>query len=419
MKQKYNFSMPGGKTSVRDELNKLDSVEDFNFKIIPYVEIEPNKINDYPITDIEQLAYDIRASNYLEPLGVICNPEGSPKKYRLFSGERRYTAIGMILQEDPDYPLFKKGIPCMVKRNLNEIDEEIMLILANKQRNMTEDFKQQKARRLIRLYEMKQEQTGEKINVTKKVSEELGIGIRQAQRYSKIERSLIPELQAALDESKISLENAANIAGMDEASQRLTLQLLETNKSISAKEISRIRDENRAMAEKLSALEADILERSKETESLRQEVHDKERQLSAAAEQETRLRSKLEQELKNSQPGHPLEEALQKDLADMQAEKRRLEQELLKQKSDFKSQEEQISHLQEELAKQKSDSPPIPPARLEELAACASLENAYADLERKARACVLQTISFRKKYEGTPAAEKLKQALRDLLKTIA
>lgn len=103
-------------------------------------------------------------------------------------------------------------------------------ILANKQRNMTEDFKQQKARRLIRLYEMKQEQTGEKINVTKKVSEELGI--------------------------------------------------------------DQIRDENRAMAEKLSALETDILERSKETESLRQEVHDKERQLSAAAEQETRLRRK-------------------------------------------------------------------------------------------------------------------------------
>lgn len=103
-------------------------------------------------------------------------------------------------------------------------------ILANNQRNMTENFKQQKARRLIQFYEMKQEQTGEKINVTKKVSEELGI--------------------------------------------------------------DQIRDENRAMAEKLPALEADILERSKETESLRQEVHDKERQLSAAAEQETRLRRK-------------------------------------------------------------------------------------------------------------------------------
>ncbi len=48
-------------------------------------------------------------------------------------------------------------------------------ILANKQRNMTENFKQQKARRLIQFYEMKQEQTGEKINVTKKVSEKLGI----------------------------------------------------------------------------------------------------------------------------------------------------------------------------------------------------------------------------------------------------
>lgn len=269
MQQKFNLSIGGNTASAKDEIQRLQAQDFFDIKLVPFDEIEANKLNDYPIIEIDELAEEIKVYGLLEPLGLIRNPLDSPVKYRLYSGERRYTAIGNILKEAPDFPAFKNGIPCMIRKAADPIDEEIKIILSNKTRPMSEELRRKKAQRLAELYTLKQETTSEKFNITKKIATDLNIGERQAQRYTAINKKLIPELQKAFDDSKINLENAASIANMDLAAQKAVLELIEKNKTIGKQEIDLVKKQNEILsAQKNSSAESHTVD----TEKLRNEI---------------------------------------------------------------------------------------------------------------------------------------------------
>lgn len=232
MAPKNNFSF-GNKNSIKVELDKMKATETGSmYKVVPYDEIETNGLNDYPITEIDQLKEEIKSFGLIKPLGLIPNEPGEGnKKYRLFDGERRFTAIGLLLAEGDDR--FAIGIPCMIDNKiLKPVDEEIKLILANTQREMTPELKRSKVLRLSELYKKKEEEDGVKLNITKLIAGHLNLGERQVQKMNQVNTNLIPELQDALDDSKLSLDKAAQISSLPKTTQTKVANMIENNSDI-------------------------------------------------------------------------------------------------------------------------------------------------------------------------------------------
>lgn len=353
-KQRFTFNNNYIETgsSAKDELTKIQTQEYFNIQIIPYDDIEPNEMNDFEIVDIESLVHEIKEYGLIQPLGVIPNKDyevTNRKKYRLYNGERRYRAIGIILKEDPSYPAFKKGIPCVIdKKDISPIDEEIKLILANKQRNMSEEFKRKKAQRLIELYQQKAAETGEKTNITKVVAKDMNIGERQVRRYSSISK-LIPELQKAFDESKFNLERAASIANMDEESQRAILQLIENNKKIGTEEVLRVKKEKEILQNELNKMEELVQNQTKETEKLEKDLNAKNLEIQKITKNESDLRAEILNEVISNAPSQEKIDELEKKIAKVKAEKERIEQESKNTKYALKEKEQSIKELKSQI----------------------------------------------------------------------
>lgn len=75
--------------------------------LIPRSEIRKNTRNGYEISNVEELAADIKESGLAQPLEVLALEDG----YRLLTGERRLTAIDRLIASG-DWDM---DIPCVVK----------------------------------------------------------------------------------------------------------------------------------------------------------------------------------------------------------------------------------------------------------------------------------------------------------------
>lgn len=400
-KPTFNFNMGNGISSAKEVLDKIDTQEFFNYKIVPYEEIEPNIINDYPIIDIEELAEEIKNYGLIEPLGIILNKNfennTSNKKYRLYSGERRYTAIGLILSENPDYPAFKKGVPCMIeKKELSSIDEEIKLILANKQRNMTEEFKRKKTQRLIELYKKKSAETGEKINITKKVAEDLHIGERQARRYSTIEK-LLPELKEAFDQAKFNLENAASIANMDPESQKLIVSLIQNNKQIGKEELEKVKTERDLFKNKIDKLEIEIQNSSQETKKLKDFLKEKEEEIDKTNLDKETLRNQIKKELQKNSPSNDIISKKEAEIKRLESAKSLLESEKKETEHIILNKENSIIELKLQL--EKTNNPDISVSLKEKFKEEAAIIAIEKELDKKIQEYSISLNNFKKKYK--------------------
>lgn len=199
-------------------------------ELIMIDDLQVNELNDYPITEIEALAEEIRTFGLINPLNVKPT-NGAGKKYTIISGERRYTAIKLLLSEGDTS--FEKGIPCWIDTKIeDELEERIKLILANTQREMSDEFKRKKTIELYDLYQAWANKTGKKINIGKLVAQNLGISDRQVMRYKKIEKELIPELKNELDNSNITLVQALELTSLPTEEQEAAANLITGDISI-------------------------------------------------------------------------------------------------------------------------------------------------------------------------------------------
>lgn len=88
---------------------------------IPRDEIKKNSRNGYSIGNIEELAQDIKSSGIAQPLEVVEDEGGG---YRLLTGERRLTAVDLLIQRGE----WEGEIPCVVKE-LDDYDLPLPLDL--------------------------------------------------------------------------------------------------------------------------------------------------------------------------------------------------------------------------------------------------------------------------------------------------
>lgn len=192
--------------------------------VLKYIDVEdlvPSEDNFYSMPAIDELAGLIELSGGVKQPGLVVPLGGG--KYKVISGHRRRLASLQLVKQGKE--VYRK-MPCMVEDSereqgedadeLRAIDEAILLITTNGQREKTDWDKVQEAARLRALLEKKRR--FEKIpgETRKLIAEQLGTTPAQVGRYDSIAKHLIPAFKGWLEEGKIGISVAYELSTLPE-----------------------------------------------------------------------------------------------------------------------------------------------------------------------------------------------------------
>ena len=196
--------------------------------VLKYIDVDdlvPSEDNFYSMSAIEELASLIELSGGVKQPALV-SPLGGGK-YKVIAGHRRRLAsLRLVKQGKEGY----RKMPCMVEDierepgpeadELRAIDEAILLITTNGQREKTDWDKVQEATRLRALLEKKRR--FEKIpgETRKLIAEQLGTTPAQVGRYDSIEKHLIPAFKTWLEQGQIGISVAYELSTLPEDVQQ-------------------------------------------------------------------------------------------------------------------------------------------------------------------------------------------------------
>ena len=204
-------------------------------KYIDIYDLVPSEDNFYSMTQIEELASLIEISGGVKQPGLAAPLGGG--KYRVIAGHRRRLASIFLVEQGKEQ--YRK-MPCMVEEaarekpgspeeaeeaeKLREIDEGILLIATNGQREKTDWERVQEVTRLRELLEQKRQ--FEKIpgQTRKIIAEHLGTIPAQVGRYESIAKHLTPEFQSELAAGRVNVSVAYELSKMPEEEQAEAFQ---------------------------------------------------------------------------------------------------------------------------------------------------------------------------------------------------
>lgn len=222
--------------------------EENGFKV-DYIDIDDivrNENNDYSIQDIEELAVSISLVGIRQNLEVM--PIGGGK-YRLISGERRYTAVKKLVTEDGREDLRK--LPCKVtvpEKNIgydipSEIKELWLLTTNNSQREKTEADRLIDIRNQKKIYQALIA-AGVELDGKQRdwIAKSLDMSSAQVQRYEFIDKNLSPELKQGFEDNKIPLTVAVDVAKQDAKGQKKLAGKLAENKKITQADVDTLKE---------------------------------------------------------------------------------------------------------------------------------------------------------------------------------
>lgn len=229
-KEKGNFKVGAGLISLRSENTDNEIV------YLSRGEIQKNKNNKYSIGNIKSLAWSIDMLGLVQPLHVNKNPEDGI--YTLLGGERRLTAIDMLI-DDPDNTKWttETRIPCVLKDPDNiplpldpEMKESLSIISTNKEsRTYTDADKLMEIREWKKIITALREAGVESIPGSEEGNAENGIAIKGEKtrdilvkttgmsrgtinKFEKVENQGSNKVKEALLNNEISLSTANTLA---------------------------------------------------------------------------------------------------------------------------------------------------------------------------------------------------------------
>lgn len=330
-----DFKKAISNNNVGNELKKLKSIEEFNFQLIPYEKIKRNPNNKYEVKPekIKEIKESLKEYGLHHNI-VIIPVEDSEKPYMLLSGEVRHTAIGELLQEGNTKFIY--GIPSkIIPKDTPLIDQKIIIEETNlKQRDYTPEELRKAIKRLNEYIYEKKSLNGQNVKkgeVIKEVSEMAGIGTRQIHRITAINEKLISELQVAFDEKKLTIEKAAQLAQLDDNTQKLIVAEFEDLKNMNSKEIKELQE---IVNKKESEIEKIKEENEKQLKQLNDELNEKEeiiiqkeQQLQQTIDNENQIKNEFLKEMNNSNPNNEKINALENELSTLLSKKESLTRE--------------------------------------------------------------------------------------------
>lgn len=222
--------------------------------VLKYIDVEdlvPSEDNFYSMSNIEELAGLIELSGGVKQPGLVVPLGGG--KYKVISGHRRRLASLQLVKQGKE--AYRK-MPCMVEDagreqgpeadELRAIDEAILLITTNGQREKTGKDKVEEATRLRELLERKRKFENIPGEARKIIAEWMGTTPAQVGRYDSIAKHLIPAFKTWLEEEKINISVAYELSTMSEREQLTALDRARAiGRGPSIDEVKRLREELR------------------------------------------------------------------------------------------------------------------------------------------------------------------------------
>lgn len=221
----------------------------FRLQDIPIDKIYSNDKNFYPLTDIEQLANEIKLCGLMENLTVVKDP-CERGEYRLVSGERRWRALTYLVENGEDK---FKNVSAKVTRFDNQNEEELYLIVANSYRTKDSATKMNEVKRMQELlqnaknngtsingYDMQQE------SIRSVMSKLLGMSETKIAELTVVINHLIDEFMDMLNDGSLGISVAYKIAGMSPDMQREFFEYCENEPKITLNVVQRFKDKKMA-----------------------------------------------------------------------------------------------------------------------------------------------------------------------------
>ena len=203
-------------------------------KYIDVYDLVPSEDNFYSMSAIDELAALIELSGGVKQPALVVPLGGG--KYKIIAGHRRQLASLRLVKQGKD--AYRK-MPCMVEGDkwepeqeddeLRAIDEAILLITTNGQREKTDWDKVQEATRLRELLDQKRR--FEKIpgETRKLIAEQLGTTPAQVGRYDSIAKHLNQYFTDLLAKGKIGISLAYDLSTLAEDLQHSAMLFHEKN----------------------------------------------------------------------------------------------------------------------------------------------------------------------------------------------
>lgn len=331
-----NETLQGKAGTLAQELVTASMPKAFDFRFVPRAKIQFYSENEYPQENIESLAEKILNEGLIHNLEVFYLLDTDT--YILDSGERRCRALDMLIEkysnygdtESEDYKKyllhvkqFEKGYPCKVilstgSTDSDNLDLRIRHYVANeevRERNPAETAK--RIADLNQLYSMRnQERPDKKININKKIGEDLGISDRQVKKYKSIQK-LIPDLQKKFEENEITLTEGSNYSSLSKEEQKQLLKLI--NEGANKNEINSLYENISIMKKSLEEKEQEIrllekekneIEQQMQTSEAHKESNNHKELLESKEEEIKKLKEQLSKERENPIPADGYPEAL-------------------------------------------------------------------------------------------------------------
>ena len=226
-------------------------------KYIDVGDLVPSENNFYSMSAIEELASLIELAGGVKQPGLAVPMGGG--KYKLLAGHRRRLAsIFLVEQGKKEY----RQMPCMVEEvereeagtpeeraeadELREIDEEILLIATNGQREKTDWDKVQEATRLRELLERKRKFRRVPGKTRELIAKKLGTTPAQVGRYESISKRLLPDFKEEMQAGKLGISVAYELSALPERAQKAAFAEYVEKGALSIEDVKRRRQEEEA-----------------------------------------------------------------------------------------------------------------------------------------------------------------------------
>jgi len=225
-------------------------------KYIDVGDLVPSENNFYSMPAIEELASLIELAGGVKQPGLAVPMGGG--KYKLLAGHRRLASIFLVEQGKKEY----RQMPCMVEEvereeagtpeeraeadELREIDEEILLIATNGQREKTDWDKVQEATRLRELLERKRKFRRVPGKTRELIAKKLGTTPAQVGRYESISKRLLPDFKEEMQAGKLGISVAYELSALPERAQKAAFAEYVEKGALSIEDVKRRRQEEEA-----------------------------------------------------------------------------------------------------------------------------------------------------------------------------
>lgn len=192
-----------------------DSFAD-SIKMLPINQLHENSDNFYDISDLDTLVDDIDRQGLKTPLYVVPNDNG---EFTIISGHRRKAAVQELINRGK-YGTDK--LPCYIGSRKSEAETMLDLIMLNATTRVISDAETIKQCEKLEEIFKQLEVDGKKVQgrMRDKIAATLNVSPAQVGKVENIRHNAIDEVKTAIDEGKMSISTANEIAKLEPEKQK-------------------------------------------------------------------------------------------------------------------------------------------------------------------------------------------------------